>query len=478
MPTVAELNAMMSLNVSGFVAGLDKAQRELRRQIARMEKETGETGAQISKNLTRELVQGDSRWSLSGIGRSGREALKASLKSDAQEALQYTRGMISSLDRGGGIGQTLENARRMSSSEAAGLAAETETNQKFLQTRRFVKTAAVIAGGMELAKVATEVWQGDLDKAKESLESMPYGIGHIVTLSNQLREMWGLMPSYIRDSKNAIKEMDTAIAVSKAQDEQRQKFRTGFRAIGETWRARYAGAARPESDVLSITTEAQDAIRAIDQLEKEQLSKETAGSSFWQNAKRRAAEDRQTVIAVRDLEIQKIERREKIEDEARMKASEFTWEQLKSETEMARMRADAVGSREKEREAIIAQIRESARLKASQEDNWYFSKKIVEEGEQQVRLQEAQWKHERQAGFAGEVMAEAVRLSNVPTHATPLESRTLSGWQSVPNPSPEANLPAATERVAKNTEKTNQLIEELKRMMARNPGIVVERAQF
>lgn len=129
---------------------------------------------------------------------------------------------------------------------------------------KVLKVAGTIEAGLRGASVATQLWKGDIDKAKETLENLPFGVGTIVKNVRELREEWGLMPAYIEENKKKVEEMtaatDRLTKASKVFVDSRKGFRdTADKANKDVRDANFGEG--PKADIARVRAGREDAIK-------------------------------------------------------------------------------------------------------------------------------------------------------------------------------------------------------------------------
>lgn len=224
--------------------------------------------------------------------------------------------------------------------------------------------------GINALKIGTAIWNGDIEKAQGLLEQLPAGIGSIIKSVRELREEWGLMPAYVYETKDALKEIeeqnkknDAARASAKSGNALSDRFSGIARQGNQTWNA--SGMNEYAADEYMEKMASEERLKAIDSEVADWKIKNASATEDTikrvENAARAAREgemyasgsrikkirDRQAADA---LEVQK-----RAEDEARRereKAAEVAQEQYKRQTDLQiEVAAEAMKAQGKEVEA-------------------------------------------------------------------------------------------------------------------------------
>ena len=150
---VGDLHATLGLNIDPWVTNLNAMERATQQTMRRIERDTKKSIDQIQRDM----------------GRDARGRF-VSTKGWTAESLQYHKGMISSLDPGGGAGQRLDN---IAGGAAVAMSRARREGTSFLDTT--IKAAMAMQGmrlAVDASVVGAKIMTGELRGIRQIAEAM------------------------------------------------------------------------------------------------------------------------------------------------------------------------------------------------------------------------------------------------------------------------------------------------------------------
>jgi hypothetical protein len=135
---------------------------------------------------------------------------------------------------------------------------------------RVMKVFGAAEAAISSARFITKAWQGDIEGATKLIEEMPFGIGKLISGVRTLREEWGLMPAYVYETKDALKEIEeqnkkieAATKSAKTGNALAQRFSASGRAGQVEWLA--GGMSDDKAAIYKEEYASAERLRAIDE---------------------------------------------------------------------------------------------------------------------------------------------------------------------------------------------------------------------
>jgi hypothetical protein len=230
-----ELKTKLVLELDDFSRKLTKAERDYKKTIANIEKESGKGIESIRRALgSGALTERDAR----GRFVKGSPAEAAAAARELGMGRNGTDPAYSQMVGTGGSRKSSDYAFMFDRAQVS--------------LRGVVKTAALVAAGIEAADVATALFTGDITTAADKIKSMPLGVGHVATALESLLGTWTGIQSEIDANNSSIKYQEAMVASLTRNAKERLQYEREMREI--------ANAAKSEASVAGLTGDAkQDA---------------------------------------------------------------------------------------------------------------------------------------------------------------------------------------------------------------------------
>mgnify|MGYP001436745049 CR=1 FL=1 len=249
--SIGTLAAQLTLSTGQFTSELRKANTEYQRTIREMKRETGVSFTEIRRSM----------------GGTALDIERAIMERD--KALAYDDRDIAEMRtlRRGDVEKALNTKTLEQQAAALG---------------KIAKVFAAVRLGADATRLATAFWKGDLDKARDVLESLPFGMGQLNKMVRELREEWGLMPAYVAKHKQQIADLEKSYSRVKAASDLFLDARKEFRDIAGSARREAFDAmlgTGPQADIEREIQAREAKLRDIDKRLAEERSKQEASGA-------------------------------------------------------------------------------------------------------------------------------------------------------------------------------------------------------
>jgi hypothetical protein len=276
MPTIAEMNAKLTLNAQGFITGVSNASKTLDRELDRMEKRMLKNGDRqgllFGTPTVSKMKQIKETYTEAMLASMGDPAAIAKAQANFQKAAGYsTSDKVMSADRAKLLGEIESTGKAVAEASkppagAGGTAWAFGFNDHVLKSAmKLYGVSLAMRAGMSAVQGISAAWRGDWEKVDQLAESLPAGLGAIYGSMKALAfELSGVNAEIAKmadlekeaaDEGKALSEASAVVQVFKGQygrgllDEQRK--RAGFSAEGNVLKTADVGFANEVADVWS-----------------------------------------------------------------------------------------------------------------------------------------------------------------------------------------------------------------------------------